>query len=112
MDPPARTSRLTIINCALGATARVSDGWQVGSPRVMDVYFDTLATAAERSEVEEWSSTHDSSDIEYISIEKPAVLVHGSRGHFVAVTGTARRHGKLSGELTAALAVMRTEALR
>jgi hypothetical protein len=73
----------------------------------MDVYFDTLATEAERSEVEQWGTTHESSDIEYISIEKPTVLVHGCTGRFVAVTGTASRRGKLTGELTAALAVMR-----
>ena len=73
----------------------------------MDIYFDTLATGAERSEVAQWCSSNESTDIEYVSIEKPTVLVHGCKAHFVAVTGTARRNGKLDGELTAALAVMR-----
>jgi hypothetical protein len=73
----------------------------------MDIYFDTLATKAERSEVAQWCSTNESSDIEYVSIEKPTVLVHGCKSHFVAVTGTAPRNGKLGGELTTALAVMR-----
>ena len=77
---------------------------------MMDIYFDTLASPEERSEVELWRTTHDSTDIEYISIEKPAVLVHGCKGRFVAVTGKARRHGKLTGELTAALARMRNLA--
>jgi len=72
----------------------------------MDVYFDTPANAAERFEVAQWCSTHDSTDIEYISIDKPAVYVHGCRGHFEAVTGRAQRDGKLARELTTALAVM------
>lgn len=74
---------------------------------VMDIYFDTLASATERSEVQQWCTTTDCTDIEYISIGKPAVFVHGSNTHFVAVTGRAARHGKLAGELTDALAIMR-----
>jgi hypothetical protein len=73
----------------------------------MDVYFDTPASEAERSEVERWRTTNEAADIEYVSIEKPSVVVHGSTGHFVAITGTARRRGKLAGELDDALALMR-----
>ena len=60
----------------------------------MDIYFDTLATAAERSEVITGSDTSPATS--NISIEQPTVLVHGCKGHFVAVTGTAHRHGKLT----------------
>jgi hypothetical protein len=73
----------------------------------MDVYFDTPATEAERSEVEQWRTTNEAADIEYVSIEQPSVVVHGNTGHFVAITGTVRRHGKLAGELDNALALMR-----
>jgi hypothetical protein len=75
---------------------------------MMDVYFDTVANESERSEVEQWRTTHDASDIEYVSIGLPSVFVHGCNRQFGAVTGTASRKGKLGGELTAALAVMRT----
>ena len=78
---------------------------------MMGIYFDTVATATERSEVEQWCATHNDTDIEYVSIDKPAVFVHGSKGCFEAVTGRVGRNGKLAGELTAALAVMRSAAL-
>lgn len=76
----------------------------------MDVYFDTPASPAERSEVEQWCTTNNSTDIEYISIDKPAVFVHGCKAHFEAVIGRVGRRGKLAGELTAALDVMRAAA--
>lgn len=77
----------------------------------MDIYFDTPATETERSEVEQWCATQDATDVEYVSIDQPAVFVHGCKGDFEAVIGRVGRHGKLAGELTAALAVMRDAAL-
>jgi hypothetical protein len=73
----------------------------------MDVYFDTLTSAAEQIEISRWCATNDSSHVKFITIKDPAVTVHGSTAGYVAVAGYAARRGHLARELDQALTVMR-----
>jgi hypothetical protein len=72
----------------------------------VDQYFDTLTSAAEHLEIDRWCAANDARGIEYIVIDKPAVFVHGCTPEFVGVSGNAGRRGALTGELTAAMAMM------
>jgi hypothetical protein len=69
---------------------------------------DHDATEAERAVVDAWLATTECIDVMDVTVEELAVLVHGTRNHANAVTGTALRHGDLAGELMAALASMRS----
>ncbi len=73
----------------------------------MDVYFVSVASEAEGSEVDQWVAANDSRAIEFITIDEGWVAVHGRRNQFVEVTGTATRQGALAHDLDLALAMMR-----
>jgi hypothetical protein len=79
---------------------------------VIDVYFDALTSAADHLEIDRWCAVNDSRDVEYIVIDKPAVVVYGCTAAFVSVSGKVGRRGKLTGELDKALSAMRTARSR
>jgi hypothetical protein len=74
---------------------------------MMDVYYDTAMSPAEREVVERWINEINSDDIDYITIEDSIVSVHGRVDDLSGVTGTAPRRGDLGADLDAARNGMR-----
>jgi hypothetical protein len=73
----------------------------------VDVQCHDDVTASEHDEIEEWIRAADTHDVQTVVVGDHVVAVHGYRRKPLALSGTAERHGKLTIELTAALALMR-----
>ncbi|MEA3184883.1 MAG: hypothetical protein QOJ74_1360, partial [Ilumatobacteraceae bacterium] len=69
--------------------------------------FDALTSAADHLEIDRWCTANESSTIDFITVDTPAVSVHGRTHDSIAVCGRVSRRGALTTELDQAFAVMR-----
>ena len=74
---------------------------------MIDVHCHDAVTTNEHAEIDTWLAATDTNDIETLVVGDRVVAIHGYRNNPLVLSGTAARHGDLTGELDSAHLIMR-----